>query len=111
MMRTKLALASALAAAALFSPGVAVADDAQDDALWDAFLELGVIPGPHATQVARSICVAAQHGQRLDDVADVVYRDNDVSYEQAQGMVVASVMIYCPPGTPRGHGFERKTAW
>lgn len=97
-MRTKLALASVLAATAtLFSPGLAHADDAQDEALWRAFMEIGVAAGPKAPQIAHTICRWAWNGTDLDDISDAVYQNNDVTYTQAQGMVAASILIYCPP--------------
>lgn len=97
-MKAKLALASALAVAAtLFSPGVAHADDEQDQALWDAFLSIGVAAGPKAVQVAHTICKWAWNGTDLDDIANQVYQDNDVTYDQAEDMVAASILIYCPP--------------
>lgn len=104
-MRTKLALASALAAAAaLFSPATAHADDAQDEALWRAFMALGVAAGPKAPQIAHTICKWAWNGTDLDDISNEVYQNNDVSYDQAEGMVAASILIYCPPAGVKTNG-------
>lgn len=90
-------LAASLAVAALLTAPNAAATPEQDQQFANILYSEGIVPGPNYVSVAQRVCSHVWQGYSADDAVDVIYRDNDLTYDGAQTYVAAAIFVYCPP--------------